>query len=71
MRKSLLAGFCMLSGCASGMAPLDEPVITQSFTVSNPSRSVDCSGVCSRAEEQSDVLAPLNCADGRTGRIAI
>lgn len=71
MRKSFLAGFCVLSGCASGMAPLDEPVFTQSFTVSNPSKSVNCSGIYNRAEGQTEALAPLNCADGRTGRIAI
>lgn len=62
--------FC-LAGCASGMTPISEPVLVQGFTVSNAANAIQCSGTYSRSPDQTEIIVPIACQDGRTGNIAI
>lgn len=71
MRLCLLAGVAVLGGCATGMAPITEHILSQSFTITNPAKSAICHGTFQRAPDQTEVVAPIQCIDGRSGTVAI
>lgn len=71
MKTWALCFALLLGGCAAGMTPITDPVFIQAFTISNPAKSVLCSGTYSRSVSDTEVIAPITCQDGRTGNVAV
>lgn len=71
MFRWVLGSVLILSGCATGITPITDPVFVQGFTISNTANSALCSGTYSRSPADTEVVAPIACQDGRTGNVAI
>lgn len=71
MRACAMIAFGLLAGCASGMTPISDPVLQQSFTIESSSTSVYCEGTYTREPNSVSVDAPIFCHDGRTGEARI
>ncbi len=71
MRAMWLVTIALLTGCASGMEPISDPVFIQGFTITNVGKTVVCMGSYSRPTLETDITTDITCDGGLTGRIAI
>lgn len=71
MRIMWLVSIALLTGCASGMEPVSDPVFIQSFTIANTGNTIVCRGAYSRSVLETDITTDIKCDDGLSGSIAI